>query len=195
MNFTHLNTIKRLYFGYEALAQALSINRASARVCANRYAKAGILIRLKRNTYMLKERWNSLSDTDFFSLANILQTPSYVSLTTALSYYGITTQTQRGWVESIALKRTREFEAGNRTFVFTKFKKDLYFGFVKKEGFFVALPEKAFLDAVYLTALRRYRLDISAVDISKLDIGYLRKYLVKYPLSVQRIMDGFLKKT
>ncbi len=35
-------------------------------------------------------------------------------------------------------------------FNYSRIRPNLYFGFVKKDGFFIAGPEKAFLDALYL---------------------------------------------
>jgi predicted transcriptional regulator of viral defense system len=108
MRIFELNSIKKLYFGYEDIARVLNISPASARVSAGRYVKLGLLMRLKRNTYILRERWNTATRKEKFTLANLGQVPSYISLMTALDYYEITTQVQRDIIESIAPKRTKE---------------------------------------------------------------------------------------
>lgn len=110
MKFLQLQNISKLYFGHEEIARALGITSNSAKVTASRYVKQGLLVRLKRNLYILKEKWFNLDREQKFVIANLIQTPSYVSLMTALDYYEITTQMQRDFIESIALKRTKGVE-------------------------------------------------------------------------------------
>src|SRR3989337_384021 len=127
------------------------------------------LIRLKRNFYITPGKFEKLKEEDYFSLANMLQVPSYVSLTSALSYYNISTQQMRGIVESIGLKRTKNVITGNMKFKFLLIKKDLYSDFILKKQFFIATPENALADAVYLTSLGKYNCDFEAIDFSKLN--------------------------
>ncbi|MFZ8803211.1 MAG: type IV toxin-antitoxin system AbiEi family antitoxin domain-containing protein [Candidatus Calescibacterium sp.] len=47
----------RLYFTYEDVADVLGIGSNSAKVLCTRYSKIGLIIRLKKNLYTLKERW------------------------------------------------------------------------------------------------------------------------------------------
>jgi predicted transcriptional regulator of viral defense system len=82
-----LQKINKPYFGCADIAAALKVTPASAKVAAARLLRQGFLLRLKRNTYILKEKWNSLTAEDKFCAANLLQVPSYISLISALSYY------------------------------------------------------------------------------------------------------------
>jgi predicted transcriptional regulator of viral defense system len=164
MKAIKLNTIKTLYFSTADIARVLDISLESARVSATRYTKKGILVRLKRDLYVLPNRLPVLSESERFSLANIIQTPSYVSLTTALSYYGISTQQQQSFVESVTLKRTKSVSVEGLKFTYTRIKNIFYGGFEKLEDFFIATPEKALADAVYLTSLGRYTCDFFAID-------------------------------
>jgi len=127
-----------------------------------------------------------LAEDQIFVLANMLQVPSYISLTTALVFYGYTTQIQRDYIESVAVKRTREFRIEEVTFSFTKIKKDYYSDFIKKEGFFIATPEKALIDTLYLESLGRYRLDIGSIDFSKFDNKVIRKVASRYTDKVRQ---------
>ncbi len=90
MNYLKLKRINKLYFSFRDISKVLDISTASAKVTATRYVKGGYRVRLKRDLYVLKERWYGLSTEDKFKIANIIQVPSYISLTTALSYYGYT---------------------------------------------------------------------------------------------------------
>ena len=53
-----LDNIGKLYFSYEEIARVLGISNASARVSASRYARKGLLVRVKKNLYILRRRWN-----------------------------------------------------------------------------------------------------------------------------------------
>jgi predicted transcriptional regulator of viral defense system len=179
MKSFNLNNSSKLLLSTDDIANLLSINKESAKVTASRYAKKGLLIRIKKDTYMLPAKFESLKEEGLFRLANIIQTPSYISFTTALSYYEITTQQLRNFIESAALKRTKSVSIKNVDFTFTLIKKELYTGFELKENFFIALPEKALTDTVYLTALGRYNCDFESIDFNKIDKKKVEVFLKK----------------
>lgn len=189
MKLQELRNLQELYFGHEELSRVLGITTASARVAACRYTRLGLLIRLKRDMYMLREVWNAAGKEEKFRLANLGQTPSYISLTTALDYYEITTQLQQDFIESIAIKRTKEIRLNGHIFRYTKIAKDLYFGFKKVKNFFIATPEKALLDAFYLLSHARYQLDISAINPEKIDTEKLKHLSKSFPLKTQKILE------
>lgn len=196
MNYLKIKQIRKPYFGYEDIARTLGISLASSRVAATRLVKSGALIRAKRNIYVLREIWEGLSIEDSFILANLLQVPSYISLMSALSYYEVTTQLQRGFIESVDYYRTKLIEVNKRNFNYSKINKDLYFAFSKKKGFFIADPEKAFLDAFYLMSLKKYSFDLTSIDFHKLNIGKFRGMAEKFPALTRRLLVkyGYLKK-
>jgi predicted transcriptional regulator of viral defense system len=191
MRWSELLKIKKNYFGYFEIARVLNIKPSSARVYANRYVKYGILLRVKRDLYVLKERWKYFTREQKFEMTNLLQVPSYISLVSALDYYEITTQMQRNFIESVVLKRTKEVTIGDTLFNYTKVNKNLYFGFEKVNNFFIAKPEKAFLDAFYLMSLGRYQFDLTALDIDKLNNNLLSKILKKFPVFTQNMMEKY----
>ena len=195
MKLQELKSIGELYFGYEELAKVLGISTASARVAASRYVKKGLLVRLKRNLYVQREVWDAAEREEKFALVNLGQTPSYISLMTALDYYTITTQVQRGLIESIAVKRTKEINFNGCIFKYSKIGTELYFGFKREKGFFIAVPEKALLDAFYLMSYGRYALDISALETEKFDSVTLERLSRKFPLKTQNMLKkyGYLK--
>jgi predicted transcriptional regulator of viral defense system len=196
MKTNEMNAINRLYFGCEDIARALAISPASARVSASRYVRLGILIRLKRNVYLLRKRWQAASREERFVLANIGQVPSYISLMTALDYHEITTQIQRGLIESVAVKRTKEISFNGSVFRYTKVSRNLYFGFIRQQDFFIATPEKAFLDAMYLMSFGRYALDLTAIDSDKLNRDEIQRLSRQYPMKTRKKLqtNGYLRK-
>lgn len=169
MRTFELNNTEKIVLSTEDISKLLSISKESAKVTANRYVKNNQLIRLKRDFYITPSKFEKLKEEDYFKLANMLQVPSYISLTTALSYYNISTQQMQGVIESIALKRTAIFKVKTLEFKFFLIKKDLYTDFTLEKQFFIASPEKALADSIYLTALGKYNCDFEAIDFSKLN--------------------------
>lgn len=181
---------KSLFFTTEDVARKFGITRGSAHVLCSRQVKNGSFIRLKKNFYVLEDRWPYLERQDFFVIANYLQVPSYLSCTTALVYHDLTTQVTRDWYESVSLKRSIQYSARGVSFSYFKLKKDYYFGFTKIGPFFMAQKEKAFLDACHLCAYGRYALDWSALDMDRLDIDNLKALMKPYPYRTK----GMVKK-
>jgi hypothetical protein len=194
MKLQEIAKISKLYFGYREISRVLGITEPSARVLASRYAERGFLIRVKRNIYVLRERWTALSREESFEIANILEVPSYISLMTALEYYGVTTQIQRSAVESLSIRRTGTYETAGKAFFYTRISRELYGGFSREKGFFMASPEKAFLDALYLKSISRYRFDVSSLNVSKLDRKQTEKLAKKYPQATVKAMVEIWKR-
>jgi len=189
MSYERILKIHKPLFTHYDVAHALGIKLASAAVWCSRYVAKGLLTRVKRGFYVKTETLAQMGQTDLFQIANILQVPSYISLMTALSYYGITTQLQRDFFESISLKRSKAFKAGNITFRYMTIDPDLYKGFEKREGSFIALPEKAILDCFYFASMGRYALDVSSLDLTKVDEQVLTRLSEMYPLSAIRFFE------
>ncbi len=167
MRVIDLNNSEKTILSIEDISRLLSISKESAKVTANRYVQGKQLIRLKRNFYITLTKFERLREEDCFKIANMLQVPSYISLTTALSYYNISTQQTQGIIESVALKRTINIAVEKLEFKFLLVKKDLYSDFISEKQFFIAIPEKALVDIIYLTSLGRYNCDFGAINFKK----------------------------
>ena len=191
MKLIELKKIKKFFFGYEAIAKILGISAASAKVTASRYTKMGILLRVKRNIYVFRDSWNAADREDKFLLANIGQVPSYISLMTALDYYEITTQVQRDFFESMAVKRSKEIHVDGTVFRYVKIGLELYSDFKKEKDFFIASPEKALLDAFYLMSYGRYRFDLSSLDAAKFNEKKIEGLSHKFPLKTKNMLKQY----
>lgn len=147
--------------------------------------------------YVLKEAWHAAGQENIFLIANMGQVPSYISLMTALEYYEITTQVQRDFFESVAIKRTKEIHIEKCVFRYIKIRAELYNGFKKEKGFFIATPEKALLDAFYLMSYGRYSLDVAALDATKLNMKELVRLSRPFPLKTKTLLKryGYLETT
>jgi predicted transcriptional regulator of viral defense system len=195
MSYQKLLKIEKPFFSKEDVAYALGIEPESAAVLCSRYVKKGLLTRLKRGLYARTETLANLGQMDLFRLANLLQVPSYISLTTALSYHGVTTQVQRDVFESISIKRTKTFLRGPFAFRYVKISPRLYFGFKKEADTFVASAEKAALDSFYLASMGRYPLDMSALDLKKLDEQAVTKLSNSFPQKTIKYFERQYEKT
>lgn len=194
MHYLKLIKLKeKAYFNLEDLQGLLDIKLESARVLSSRYVKSGIFLRLKRNLYILAQKWQELGYAELLGLANIIQVPSYVSFMTALSFYEITTQLQRDFFENASLKRSLKINTEGRAFNYYKLKKQFYFDFVKKDNIFIATKEKAFLDSIYLYSLGKYSLDFDSLDLNKLDKNRLKKIVKVFPSKTQSIIKKLCK--
>jgi len=169
------------YFFTEDVAKVLDISIESARVFVTRQSKKGIFIKLKKNCYSFDQRWNLNKEEDFFAISSVLRVPSYISLLTALSYYGVTSQLPQDVFESVTILSTKNYEIKDKNFKFYKVKEIFFNGFVRKDNYFIAEKEKAFIDAIYLYSFGKYSLDLSAIDIKKLDKDLVLKLIKKYP--------------
>lgn len=193
MNLLKLEQNQRPVWTVQDLARILGIQEASARVMASRYVKKGILTRLRNNVYLLKSLASLISRDDLFYLSNIVQTPSYISFMTALSYYGVTTQITRDFIEAVSLVRTQTYESEEWVFNYSKIDKGLYFGFIRLGKFFIATKEKALLDCLYFSSMGRYSLDIASIDLSQFSVTELRKIAKKFPKRTQFLLSKLLK--
>lgn len=181
------------YFSTRDIAAVLGITQESAWVECSRYVRNGFFKRLKRDFYTTSRNLSNLSRETGFRMANFLQVPSYISLLTALEYYEATTQVTRNVFESIALKRTAEFEEAAVSFRYFKISKKWYTGFERKEGIFIATAEKAFLDAAYLYSFGKYRLDWNALDSSKFNQKELERMARPFPSKTRAALEKICK--
>ncbi len=171
----------RPWFATADIARALGIRRESARVAASRWSRRGLTYRLKNDFYVRAEGWESRAREEQFRIAAFLRVPSYLSLLTALSYHGVSTQVQRSIVESISLRRPSRHPAGGVEFRFYKTHPKLFGGFKREDGYFMASPEKALVDAVHLSLYGSYGLDRAALSSRRLDRRRLLAMLRPYP--------------
>lgn len=120
----------------------------------------GIIIRLKRGLYVVSpDESGKLLSTEL--IANHLYGPSYVSMESALRYYGLIPESIH-LVRSMATKRSRVFENSISRFEYINCSEDYFpIGINQKIGedysFLIASPEKALSDLILYTSEVRPR--------------------------------------
>ncbi len=120
------------------------------------WVKKGYVICLKRGIYTLNDDDRAIGVSRYF-LANNLYSPSYISLETALSYYGFIPERVHT-ITSVTTKKTQHFNNTFGDFVYRHIKLSAFNDFVaiKDEHnnvVHIATPEKAIIDFLYFKTL------------------------------------------
>ena len=127
---------------------------ANVRSQLNRWVRSGHVLRLRRGVYALVKPYRQAMAHPF-SVANVLKKASYVSLQSALAYYGMIPE-YVPVTTSVTTSRPEQFETPIGRFEFRHVTNRLFYGFSEKEvapGEFALLadPYKALVDLLYLT--------------------------------------------
>ena len=153
MNFTEFkNQFQNSQFILSQDIVPLAKNPQAMRNQLSRWQKKGLLIGLRKGVYMLSPNDRKI-DIDNQAVANRLYEPSYLSLEYALNFYGLIPE---GVVDltSITTRKTMRFKNDLGHFIYQHIQPKAFRGFRKmgneKNSFFMAEPEKAVVDFLYL---------------------------------------------
>ncbi len=118
------------------------------------WVKKGYLVRLKNGIYAFSREKEKLRGED---IAFLLCQPSYLSLESALAWYGFIPEIVYAYT-SVTARITRTFENALGRFIYRHVKSELFWGYVEMKTdhgpFLLAEPEKALLDYFYLNLAR-----------------------------------------
>lgn len=150
-----------------------------------RWVKKGLLVRLRQGYYTFPEYKNKPDFTLFF--ANRIYRPSYISLHTALAFYGIIPEAVVQ-ITSVTTLKTANFQNEFGEYEYKSIRAELMFGYDFKtianaRSIKLARPEKALLDLLYLypfynseKEMEELRLDEDFLQ-DELDLQRLEDYL------------------
>lgn len=138
-----------------------------------RLEKKAVIKKLLKGKYLFL-----FGKTNDFEMANFLYQPSYISLESALSFYGIITGFTYK-ITSISLKKTKNLLIDNKELAYSKIDKELFFGYEKRENFLIAEKEKAVFDYIYFSQKGLRSPDLSEFDLSEVEKPKLNDYLKK----------------
>ena len=119
-----------------------------------RWTRAGRVVQLRRNVYLLGQPWRRIEPHPFV-VANALQRPSYVSLQSALAYHGMIPEAAPV-TTSVTTGRPLTCSTALGAFTFRRLGHRAFFGYrevavLHDQAALIATPAKALLDLVYLT--------------------------------------------
>jgi predicted transcriptional regulator of viral defense system len=137
-----------------------------------RWVKQGYLIRLRQGYYAFPEYRESTEFALFF--ANNIYKPSYISLHTALSFYGIIPEAVPQ-ITSVTTLKTIIFSNDFGEYSYKNIKPAMMFGYDLKEmeggrRIMLATPEKALIDLLYLYPFYNTERDLEEL---RLDESYM----------------------
>jgi len=180
-------------FGIVSVSQVRATKLIFDKNNFGRWEKQGLLIKLKNGYYAFAD----IAGTEGFAhyAAGKIYKPSYVSLRTALAFHGIIPGTINE-ITSVSSLKTSTYENSLGTFSYKKIKPSLMFGYnaVEKNGFtfFMASPEKAILDLLYLYPSYKFKKEILNL---RLDWKKLTTFAKKFKKKVILEKIDLLKKT
>lgn len=183
MNFLTFRE-KMFNLGCFNIHQVLAWQKDFDRNNISRWVKKGYLIRLRQGYYTFPEYRNKPDYSFYF--ANRIYRPSYISLHTALSFYGIIPEAIVQ-INSVTTLKTSSFTNVFGEFTYQSVKEQLMFGYELKAMaddriIHFATPEKALIDLLYLypfynteQELEELRLDESFLH-DELNVDLLMQY-------------------
>jgi predicted transcriptional regulator of viral defense system len=160
-------------------------NRRSFFSILKRLQDDGILQRLEKDKYRILQK-----NVSSFQLANFLYEPSYISLETALSYWGILPQFPFE-ITSVTLKKTVTKSVDDIVYSYSHLSNTMYGLYTKEEEFLIATPEKSLFDQLYLVARGWRTLELDECDLSNVNKKeFLRICTMLQDDRVNRWMEG-----
>lgn len=192
-------------FAEMPLISVIEIEKAFPKFDRNaltRWQEAQYIQKIRNSLYRFSGKAIS-SDAESFFVANKIYKPSYVSLYSALSWYGFIPEGVFT-VTSITTSKTNRFDTPVGHFSYQSVKPELFFGYrlepFGKYVFKMAEPEKAFLDLLYLNPKMNnedhfYEMRLNFWEINeKFKVEIFKKYLSLFQsTSLEKRANVFIK--
>lgn len=150
-----------------------------------RLEKKDIIRRIENGKYLF-----SFIEVSDFEIANFLTSPSYISLESALSFYGILSQFPYT-ITSITSKKSKRVIYEDKEYEFIHMKSKYLYGFFKKNNFLIASPEKALIDELYFVAKKLRIISLEELDLTNINKKHLKSIVKKYDyIPLKRLVDN-----
>jgi predicted transcriptional regulator of viral defense system len=163
-----------------SLLLAGDIKPKIVRLQLSRWVNSGRIYQLRRGLYAIAPPYQKVKPHPFL-IANHLQHASYVSLQSALAFYDLIPEVVNITV-SITAGRPEHLETPLGVFDFRHIKPELLFGYQMsdfgEQSAFLATPEKALLDLIYLQSggeRELYLQELRLQNLDRLDLDLLKK--------------------
>lgn len=157
----------------------------------------GYIVSLRKGWYAFADYLQQPDYARYF--AGKIYAPSYISLHTALSFYGIIPE-QVVEITSVTTRKTASFSNDFATYSYQTMRANLFWGYQSMtltdgKVYMMATPEKALLDLLYLYP--QYQTEADMIDLridedwlaTELDHNHLQDYLLRMarPSLAQRV--------
>lgn len=143
---------------------------ASMAVIANRLVKNGQIVPIYKGLYRLAQ-----NQIEIEKVAQQIYYPSYTSFESALAKYGIINQGP--YLLTLATTRhAKKIIIDNRECLFRQLKPGLFWGFNLIKDIYLAEPEKAVLDTLYLAYLGKTKINYQDWYLKNINRDKIKKY-------------------
>lgn len=174
-----LSSLDKGYFTTADLEKITGLSRDSLKVAIYRMAAKGVLLKIKRGVYQ-----SAFNPVDVAKIANQLYYPSYLSFESALSLHGILSQIP--YTQTFATtKRSKKMILWKTEVEYRQLRPELFFGYQLANGVYLAEPEKALLDELYLVSRGKAKLNIEELDLTKIDKKKFGDYAKRFPVYIK----------
>lgn len=156
----------------------------------------GLVEKIRRGYYVFKD--TQFKKADLFKISNRIYGNSYISLESALSFYGLIPEGVFT-ITAVSTKNTAYFDTSLTAFDYRHIKPSLFFGYnILPDGVKMVSVEKLLLDYLYF---HPEMIDPADFDgwrfnsdefLQQADLSLLQKYASKYPLTVQNRLELLL---
>lgn len=182
-----IKSIGKSYYSISDLENISGLNRKSLLVKLNRMQKRDEIERLFRGYYILEDQGLNLAKiiTQIFD-------DCYISFESALGNLGILNQ--KAYTITLAtIKKPKRLEIAGREVEFRRLKKEFFFGYRRMGDVYIAEPEKALLDQLYLVSKGKATLDWDELNLKNLKKTVFLQYARKFPKPTQRLAKKLVK--
>lgn len=147
------------------------------------------MTQLEKGKYYL----TSLNPNDF-EISQFIYSPSYISLESALSHHGILSQFPFE-ITAITLRKPVTKLINSKTYTYSRLKKEIFTGYVKKGETLIATPEKAFFDYCYFICKSlKSESYLNEMDLSRVSKTRVNEFLRISPKSFANKIDLLIGK-
>lgn len=183
-----MRSLKKPFFTTADLSKLFEKKRKNIYLLTHRLTKAGVIKIVVPGIYRLTDK-----PSDFTTIANQLYWPSYLSFDTALANEGILNQIPYVLIfattrkpKTIVLEKQQEIQ-------YRRLKKELFFGYKRVGDAYLAEPEKALLDQLYMVSKGKSTLDWDELNLKGLRKTRFLKYAKWFPNPTQKLAKALVK--
>lgn len=170
-----LEKIGKTYFGLNDLEKFYKGKKKSLKTLLSSWVDRENIQRIGRGYYAF-----NISGIDYLRLANELDKNSYISFEYALYYHNLIDQVP-SVITSASKTRSKKILMSNWSFEYTHLKDNLFFEYALKDNIYIATPEKAIADLIYLISRGKRIAELDTLEIKKIDQKKLKDILKKFP--------------
>lgn len=150
------------------------------RLLINKLLNLGIIERITKDIYTVFYLYYSAED-----IASTLYLPNYLSFESALARYDILNQVPYT-ITFATTKQSKNIIVAKKQVEFIQIPKNLFWGYVVSGDIYIAEPEKAFLDLIYIASVKNYQIDMDEINLKRLSRKILLEYSRRFPIKIQK---------